>query len=92
MTLEDIAREKGVAKSTVSLALRGSTKVKPETTERIREAANRLGYRPDPILSAFSVRGRQGRAASLHPNVAVIWPDRKNAELIGASWNPSPGS
>jgi LacI family transcriptional regulator len=44
VTIVDIAREAEVSKSTVSLVLQGSDLIRTETAERVREAAQRLGY------------------------------------------------
>ena len=44
-TLKDIARETGLAVSTVSYALRGAPNVPVETAARAKAAAERLGYR-----------------------------------------------
>ena len=43
-TINDVAREAGVSKSTVSLVLQGSSLIREETAERVRQAASRLGY------------------------------------------------
>ncbi|HLW91120.1 MAG TPA: LacI family DNA-binding transcriptional regulator [Roseiarcus sp.] len=43
-TIIDIARAAGVSKSTVSLVLKGSDLVKPDTRQRVEEAIDRLGY------------------------------------------------
>ena len=50
----DIARHFGVSHVTVSLALRHSTRVSKVMGERIREHAEAIGYRRDPILSALA--------------------------------------
>lgn len=47
VTLKDIARETGYSITTVSRALNGYDDVNAETKERIREAADRLGYHPN---------------------------------------------
>ena len=44
VTIVDIARHAGVSKSTVSLVLQGSARVKPNTRRRVREAITALGY------------------------------------------------
>jgi LacI family transcriptional regulator len=44
MTIHDVAAKAGVSKSTVSLALQGSPLIRPETADRVREAAARIGY------------------------------------------------
>ena len=43
-TIEDIAAAAGVSKSTVSLVLQQSPKIKAETAEKVRAAAQSLGY------------------------------------------------
>lgn len=54
ITLKDIAKETGVTVSCVSLALRDSPEIAAATKARIREWAEKLGYRPDPALSALA--------------------------------------
>jgi LacI family transcriptional regulator len=46
-TLKTIADLTGLSLSTVSLALRGGARLKPETHKRVTEAAAELGYVPD---------------------------------------------
>jgi LacI family transcriptional regulator len=43
-TIVDVAAEANVSKSTVSLVLKGSNLIKGETADRVREAAQKLGY------------------------------------------------
>jgi LacI family transcriptional regulator len=44
VTITDIARACGVSKSTVSLVLQGSPRIRPQTQQRVRQAAAALGY------------------------------------------------
>ncbi|NHC46716.1 LacI family DNA-binding transcriptional regulator [Motilibacter aurantiacus] len=52
-TIYDIARECGVAASTVSRAFSRPGRVKAETAQRIRDTAERLGYRTNPLARAL---------------------------------------
>lgn len=47
-----IAKAVGVSQGTVSLALQGDPRIPAGTAARVRKAAARLGYRPDPALAA----------------------------------------
>lgn len=53
-TLADIAREAGVSKTTVWLTMKNSPKIPVKTRERILGLAEKLGYRPDPVLSSMA--------------------------------------
>ncbi|HVU34577.1 MAG TPA: LacI family DNA-binding transcriptional regulator [Opitutaceae bacterium] len=54
VTLRDVATSAGVSIMTVSLALRHRPAVAKATAERVQEIARRLGYVPDPALSALA--------------------------------------
>lgn len=56
VTIYDVAREAGVAPSTVSRAFSRPGRVNAETGERIRQIAERLGYRAKPQARAASPR------------------------------------
>ena len=47
MTQKEIAKILNISRSTVSLALSGSPKIKPETSRRIHEFAKKTNYQPD---------------------------------------------
>ncbi len=53
VTLASIARQAGVNRSTVSLALRNHPRIPEVTRQRIRRLADALGYRPNPMVSAL---------------------------------------
>ncbi len=66
VTLAEVARAAGVSPITVSRALRGDRNVHAELVERVREAADRLAYVPDPAAQTL---------ASAHSrHVAVLVP------------------
>lgn len=58
-TIQDVAQHCGVSKSTVSVILNdspASTRVPPETRQRVRDAALHLGYRPSWRARALASR------------------------------------
>lgn len=52
--MEDVARECGVTKKTVSRVFAGGAAVKPSTREKILEAARRLNYEYNTLAQSFS--------------------------------------
>lgn len=63
VTLADIAREAGTSASTASRALSGRGYVSAEARERLREAAERLGYVPN--ASARTLKQRTSRVVGV---------------------------
>jgi len=78
---KDIARELGVDASTVSLALRGHPRISAETVERVRAAAERLGYRPDPALASIAASRWQGRRSVTGVVLAFLVDSRLDEEV-----------
>jgi LacI family gluconate utilization system Gnt-I transcriptional repressor len=74
ITLQDVANLAGVSPITVSRALRGERAVDPALTERVKEAAHKLGYVPDPAARALA--SRHGS------HVAVLIPMLSNALFV----------
>lgn len=61
VTLKHIADELGVSQMTVSRALRGVSRINPETRKMVRETAVRLGYQPATgVMFAPVVRSGNG--------------------------------
>lgn len=71
-TLNDIARELGYSKNTISLGLRGSPQIPPATRERIRAAADRLGYQPNAVVSHLMAQLRATRTRRLQAKLALV--------------------
>lgn len=59
-TQRDIAEAAGVARSTVTRALRNDVSIPQASRERIQRIARELGYRPDPLIAANMARVRSG--------------------------------
>lgn len=74
VTLQEVALAAGVSPITVSRALRGERAVAAELVERVREAAERLGYVPDPAARAL--------ASSRSAHVVVLIPLLSNALFV----------
>ncbi len=74
-TLQDVGRLAGVTATSASLALRNDPRISPATKARIMAAAKKLGYVPDPLLSALVARrGRQRKPHTL-ANMAALLDD-----------------
>ncbi len=75
VTLQDVAREAGVAVSTVSRALANPDRVSAPTREHVQAVAARLRYRPNRIAQALP----SGRTRIL----ALLVPDITNPHNFG---------
>lgn len=85
--MEDVAREAGVARVTVSRALSDPDKVSPATRNAVRQAIERLGYVPN--LTAGSLASRRSRiVGAIVPTLSNSWfADAMDglAETLGAA-------
>jgi len=84
-TLNDIARALGFSKNTISLGLRGSPQIPPATRERIKAAADRLGYRPNAIVAQLMAQLRSARTNRLQAKLALV-----NANLDRGAFRKHP--
>jgi DNA-binding LacI/PurR family transcriptional regulator len=78
-TIKDIAAKAGVAVSTVSYALRNHPSIPPATCQRIQAVGEKLGYRPDPQISALMAHIGRGRAVHSSGRIALVWMQGKRA-------------
>ena len=69
VTLKDIAKSAKLSVAAVSMALRNHSSLPASTIKRVKEIANSLGYRPDPVLSALAAHRCRMRS---HRSVSVI--------------------
>lgn len=72
VTLADIARATGFSKNAVSLALRGDAQIPEGTRERIRRAADKLGYQPNALVSHLMAQLVAGRTRRFRAKLALV--------------------
>jgi LacI family transcriptional regulator len=84
INLQDLADQLGVARSTVSRALRDDPLIAVETRRRVKEAAEKLGYRSNPYVSVLMSRLREGATPTGSPVVAFL-----NPQTSRDSWRDS---
>ncbi|MBI5766530.1 MAG: LacI family DNA-binding transcriptional regulator [Verrucomicrobia bacterium] len=79
VSLRDVARVMGVSHVTVSLALRDDPRVSAARREEVKATAEKLGYRPDPMLASLSAYRHSKRPVTIHSTIAWLnqWPDPK---------------
>lgn len=77
VTMDDVARRAGVSRAAVSMALRNSTKISPDTRDAIRQAASELGYRPNANASQLA-RARSSTIGVLVSDLRVA----VNADIL----------
>lgn len=74
--MKDVAAAAGVSVPTVSLALRNHPSIAAGTRQRVRAAARRLGYQPNPLVAALmSVRAR-GKRSTRNLTIACLVVDQ----------------
>lgn len=76
VTLKDIARKAGVNPSTVSRAMRNDPRISEVVRKRINRLAQKMGYRPNPLVAALGAQVRGYRRAPRGVAIAVLncWP------------------
>ena len=72
VTMRVIADQVGYSKNTVSLALRGHRSIPESTRDVIRKAADKLGYRPNAVVSHLIAQLRAGRSAQFQAKLALV--------------------
>ncbi len=80
-TQSDVARAAGVHRATVSLTFKNHPSIPDVTKQRVRECAARLGYSPDPMLSALAAYRSRLRPKAFQGALAWLAND-----VDGLSW------
>lgn len=78
-TYRDIAAKAGFSVAAVSLALRDDPRISAPVRKRIREVAEELGYRPNPLLAAYQASVRAQKPTKFQAVLGWIndWPDEE---------------
>jgi LacI family transcriptional regulator len=84
MNLKLLAEHLGLSKTTVSRALAGYADVAASTRERVREAAERHGYRPNPVAQRLRA-GRTETVGLVLPGGPVRFGDPFLLELMAGA-------
>lgn len=82
VTLRNVAQAAGFAPSTVSRALRNDPRLPEETRREIAAVATRLGYRANPLATAFMAHLRGAKATKYTSTFAFLLSTRAAA----ANW------
>jgi len=72
VTLRDIAGVSGVHLATVSRVLRNDPQIGIATAKKVRRIAEKMGYKPDPMLTALSSYRSQIRKPEYHATIAWV--------------------
>jgi DNA-binding LacI/PurR family transcriptional regulator len=73
--MQDVARVAGVARSTVSMALRNDRRIPAVTRAKVFAAAARLGYKTNPLISALMTSLHARRHRQQHTVLGYITSD-----------------
>jgi LacI family transcriptional regulator len=71
-TIRSLAKRLRLSVATISEALRDSPRVTPETRARVQRAAQKAGYRPNPLLGAALSAVRRARHQHYRGTLALI--------------------
>lgn len=84
VTMQEVAQAAKVHQTTVSLALRNDPRLPEKTRRHIQAVADRLGYRPDPMLAALNYY-RSGRRPVKAPTTMAFLLNFRDREEMETS-------
>lgn len=83
ITVRQIAIAANVSHTTVSMALRDDRRVSEPTRSHVKEVARKLGYRTNPLASAFAAHLRAKREIKFRATLAFLLPSEE--VLVGGA-------
>lgn len=82
-SVRQLAELLALSPTTVSAALRGHLSVTPATRERVRQAAEQIGYRPNPLASALMSEMRRSRNGVFRGILVILHLDESESPSSG---------
>jgi DNA-binding LacI/PurR family transcriptional regulator len=82
VTLKEVARAAGVSHITVSRVVRRELTVKATTVEKVNRFLHKMGYQPDPVLSALSAYRVKGWRPYTGKVLAFLETDKSAYNLM----------
>ena len=77
LTIRELAKLAGCSRTTASLALRDDPSLRPKTKDRIKELAEKHGYRRNTVVSSLMTQLRFYKKGRSREKLAVLtWGDR----------------
>ncbi len=86
-TLRSLARSLGLSHATVSAALNGRGRVRPETVRSVLEAAKSAGYQMNPLTSAVMSEVRRSRNSTFRGTIAALELAETERPAYGARYH-----
>lgn len=72
VTMATIAKDSGVSKNTVSLALKNDRRISAVTRRRVQQIAEKLGYQRNPVLSHLMSELRKTKVPKYRHTIALL--------------------
>ena len=83
VTIRDIAVGSGFSNATVSMALRNHPSISEKTRQLVREVADRMGYRANPLMAAHWEAVRSRKPPGFRSVIAIL-NDWESAPSMGS--------
>lgn len=82
--MADVAQAVGLSRAAVSMALKKDPSIPASTRKRVEEAARKLGYRPNPLITALMVNLRRAGKGNRRQSETLALLDLNSPEITKA--------